>query len=133
MPRLLLAAVVALSLCGFAPTAPSAAGDPETASIDGEYAGDGVDIQGQKYRTTVEVSKEKDAYQFKWTTAGQTFLGVGIRTGKLVSVSWVGRQPAGVIVGITVFEVKKDGSLAGRWTMLGARGVVRTETLTPTA
>jgi hypothetical protein len=130
--RLVLAAVVALGLCGFAPTA-ATVGDPETADIDGDYAGDGVDIQGQKYQTSVKVQKDKDAHLFRWTTGGQEFLGVGIRTGKLVSVSWVGRQPGGVIVGVTVFEVRKDGSLSGRWTMLGAKGVVRTEVLTPTA
>jgi hypothetical protein len=34
---------------------------------------------------------------------------------------------------MTVYEVKKDGRLDGKWTMLGARGVVRTEVLLPSA
>ena len=36
-------------------------------------------------------------------------------------------------LGMTVYEIKKDGSLDGKWTMLGAKGVVRTEKLLPAA
>ncbi len=108
--------------------------DPETAKITGEYDGDGTDIKGQKYKVQVKIEQEGDAYRVTWKTPdGQEFVGAGIRTGKLLSVGWAGQQGPRVIVGMTVYEVKKDGSLDGKWTMLGAKGVVRTETLLPSA
>ena len=93
-----------------------------------------MDIKGQKYRVAVVIEEEKDTFKFTWKTPdGQTFIGVGIRTGRSVAVSWAGQQGMKIIVGLTVYEVKKDGSMEGKWTMLGAKGVVRTETLTPSA
>ncbi len=110
------------------------AADPETAKIAGEYAGEGTDIRGQKYKVAVTVEEEGNAYRVTWKTPeGQQFVGVGIRTGKLLSVGWAGQQGPRVIVGTTVYEVKRDGSLDGKWTMLGAKGVVRSEKLAPSA
>jgi hypothetical protein len=108
--------------------------DPETSPITGDYEGDGTDIKGQKYRVSVVIEEEKDAFKVTWKTPdGQSFIGVGIRSGKMLSVSWAGQQGTKIVVGLTVYEVKKDGSLSGKWTMIGAKGVVRTETLTPSA
>jgi hypothetical protein len=128
MPCVALAVVFALSV----PVVKAA--DPETAKIAGEYAGEGTDIRGQKYKVTVTVEEEGDAYRVTWKTPeGQQFVGVGIRTGKMLSVGWAGQQGPRVIIGTTVYEVKRDGSLDGKWTMLGAKGVVRSEKLAPLA
>jgi hypothetical protein len=125
-------APVLAALLAFTPTARAA--DPETADIVGTYDGAGVDIQGGKYKVMVKIEAEGDAYRFTWTTpTGQKFIGVGVRTGKMVSVGWAGEQGGKVVVGVTVYEVQKDGSLKGKWTMLGAKGVVKTETITPSA
>lgn len=105
---------------------------PKERDITGTYAGSGTDIGGQQYKVTVEIEKEKDAYQVKWISPnGQGWFGVGIRTGDTLSVSWAGRTDKGVMVGVMVYRIKKDGTLEGTWSMLGAKGVVRTETLTP--
>ena len=126
------AAALAVAFALSAPVAVRA--DPETAKIAGEYDGEGTDIKGQKYKVAVKVEEEGDAYRVTWKTPdGQEFVGVGIRTGRLLSVGWAGQQGPRVIVGTTVYEVKKDGSLDGKWTMLGAKGVVRTEKLRPSA
>ncbi|HVK09017.1 MAG TPA: hypothetical protein VM597_09600 [Gemmataceae bacterium] len=128
MPAVTLAVALALST----PAARTA--DPETARITGEYDGDGTDIKGQKYKVQVKIEQEGDAYRVTWRTPdGQDFVGAGIRTGKILSVGWAGQQGPRVIVGMTVYEIKKDGTLDGKWTMLGAKGVVRTETLLPSA
>lgn len=128
MSAVALAVALALS------TPAAAKADPETAKITGEYDGDGTDIKGQKYKVQVKIEQEGDTYRVTWKTPdGQEFVGAGIRTGKLLSVGWAGQQGPRVIVGMTVYEVKKDGSLDGKWTMLGAKGVVRTEKLLPAA
>ena len=109
-----------------------AAGDPETAKIAGSYAARGEDVNGQKYTATVEIREEGEAYRLTWKYAdGAEFVGVGVRTGKQLSVGWAGQLGDKVMVGVMVYEVKKNGSLDGKWTILGAKGKVRTETLAP--
>lgn len=108
------------------------AGDPETAKITGTYTARGEDINGQKYTATVEIEEEGEAYRVTWHYRdGAEFVGVGVRTGKQLSVSWAGQLGSKVMVGVMVYEVKKNGSMDGKWTILGAKGRVRTETLAP--
>ena len=110
----------------------AAADPPPDDRLPGTYVGTGTDVQGGDYRVTVKIEKEKDAYNVKWASpTGQTWVGVGVRTGDRLSVGWAGKTAKGVMVGVMVYEVQKDGTLAGTWTILGAKGVVRTETLTP--
>jgi hypothetical protein len=127
------ALAVAFALSAPAPAAARAA-DPETVKIAGEYDGEGTDIKGEKYRVAVKIEEEGEAYRVTWKTRdGQEFVGVGIRTGKMLSVGWAGQQGQRVIIGTTVYEIQKDGTLAGKWTMLGAKGAVRAEKLFPSA
>lgn len=127
--------VTALAIT-FALLSPSIAraADPETVNVAGEYDGEGTDIKGQKYKVSVTIEEEGEAYRVTWKTPeGQTFVGVGLRNGKLLSVGWAGQQGQRIILGTTVYEIKKDGRLDGKWTMLGSKGIVRTETLLPSA
>lgn len=102
--------------------------------IGGKYDADGVDISGKKYASRTTIEAEGDAYRVTWKMPdGTEFVGIGIRNGKTLSVSWAGQQPQGVLLGVMVYEIKKDGSLEGKWTMLGAKGKISTETLTPIA
>ena len=110
----------------------AAADPPPERGLAGTYVGSGTDIQGGEYQVTVTIEKEKDAYNLKWESPnGQNWIGVGIHTGDKLSVSWAGKTAKGIMVGVMVYEIRKDGTLAGTWTILGAKGVVRTETLTP--
>lgn len=111
---------------------PVRAGDPETAKIAGSYTAAGEDINGLKYTATVEVEEEGDAYRVTWKYKdGAEFIGVGVRTGRLLSISWAGQVGNRVMVGVMVYEVKKNGAMEGKWTILGAKGRIRTETLSP--
>lgn len=103
--------------------------------LAGEYDGTGTDVAGKPYSVQVRIQPDGDAYRFWWTApGGQELVGVGLRTGRQVAVSWTGRASEGkVFVGLTVYEVRPDGTLVGRWTMFGAKGVVRSETLRPAA
>lgn len=108
--------------------------DPEKAAIVGEYGGAGVDINGAKYTVTVKIEEEGDTYKVTWKMPdGQSYIGVGVRNGKLLSVSWATQQGTRLTIGITVYEVQKDATLKGRWSMIGAKGKTSTEILTPSA
>lgn len=103
--------------------------------LAGEYDGAGTDVHGRPYQVQVHIRPEGDAYRVWWTGPdGQEFVGVGLRDGRRLAVSWAGKATEGrVYVGLTVYHVRPDGSLEGRWTMFGAKGIVRTETLRPAA
>ena len=123
---------LALVLFLLAAASVALAGDPETAKIAGSYTARGEDINGQKYTATVEIEEEGEAYRVTWHYRdGAEFIGIGIRTGKQLSVSWAGQLGNKVMVGVMVYEVKKNGSMEGKWTILGAKGRVRAETLAP--
>lgn len=98
-----------------------------------EYDGAGTDVAGNPYTVQVTIRPDGEAYRVWWTApGGQELVGVGLRTGRQLAVSWTGRAAEGkVFVGLTVYDVRPDGILVGRWTMFGARGVIRGETLRP--
>lgn len=108
------------------------AADPETVKIAGSYSAAGEDVSGKKYTANVEIEEEGDAYRLTWKyPGGVEFIGVGLRQGKTLSVSWAGQAGNKVMVGVMVYEIRKNGSLDGKWTILGAKGRVKTETLSP--
>jgi hypothetical protein len=120
-----------LAVAAAGPAADAPAIDPAVRDIAGKYDGKGTDITGAAYATTVTIDEEGDAFRVGWNSMGQKYVGVGIRSGKVLSVGWLGQAgPNTVQLGVMVYEVQKDGSLEGQWTMLGAKGKVRTESLT---
>lgn len=107
----------------------------EPVRLAGEYDGTGTDGRGRKYVVQVKIRPEGATYRVWWTSpGGQEFVGVGLRTGRQLAVSWAGKAADGkVFVGLTVYTVRRDGTLVGRWTVLGANGQIQTETLRPAA
>ena len=129
---MIAATVFTLATLAFNPMARVA--DPETLDIVGDYAGNGSDINGAKYTVEVKIEKENDAYKVTWKMPdGQSYVGVGIRNGKLLSVSWATQLGTKLTIGLTVYDIQKDGSLKGKWSMIGARGKVSVEVLSPSA
>lgn len=107
----------------------------DSVRLGGEYDGTGTDVRGQPYSVLVKIQPEGAAYRVWWTGPdGQEYVGVGLQDGRQLAVSWAGKATEGrVYVGLTVYHVRPDGTLEGRWTMFGAKGIVRTETLRPAA
>lgn len=93
-------------------------------SLDGVYAINGKNPQGENYRGTLTVNESGEGYTFDWE-AGNNFSGFGIRAGSFVAVGFGGKQCA--FVG---YDVQPDGTLDGKW---GSQGSTKfgTETAKP--
>jgi uncharacterized protein (TIGR03067 family) len=102
-----------------------AAEDPE---IVGVYQCEGVELDGNKYSSKVEIQRLGEAYSVRWSKGvAQMHVGVGVRKGNLLSVSFLNKSMAGIVV----YQIGKDRKLHGEWTEFGGIGILRTETLTP--
>jgi len=94
--------------------------------LSGVYACKGQNPDGSPYAAIVEIVKRQDTYVVRWTMPQDVQVtGVGIQSGGVLAVSYVGGGPA-----IVVYSVGEDGRLDGTWTLAGARGAVFSEILT---
>jgi hypothetical protein len=97
--------------------------------IEGIYACEGSSPKGEAYRGTVQIVRHADTYRVFWrlgTDEGN--VGVGIRSGDVLAVSYFDMLPA-----VVVYKVERTESgprLVGKWTVLGADDKVFSETLT---
>jgi hypothetical protein len=103
------------------------AADDET-DLSGLYLCEGQNPEGKGYQAIVQIVKHHDTYQVRWTFSGDgaTAVGVGIRSGEVLAVSYVAQD-----IGLVAYHIE-TGRLVGRWTMPGADGAVFSETLTRT-
>jgi hypothetical protein len=93
--------------------------------IAGVYAGEGSNGDGSAYRAIVVIQKYRDAFRVQWIFPSRSAtVGLGILDGDKLAVSYYGPRP-----GIVLYKV--DGTrLVGQWTLLGAGGMLSSETLT---
>ena len=113
-----------LMLAMYKRTRPQSQDEPD---ITGTYRCEGVLLDGNKYKATVEIQKIGDAYTVRWVRGiAEAHIGVGIRKGNLLSVCFAaGRGGAGIVV----YQIDKGPKLHGDWTELGGIGIMQTETL----
>jgi len=104
--------------------------------FEGVYIASGKDSAGNEYQRAVEIERHGDRFVVTWVSArliGEalvlepTWIGVGIVTDDILSVSFV----ADYAMGIMVYRFGPNGQLAGRWTLEGDDEVICSETLTP--
>jgi uncharacterized protein (TIGR03067 family) len=99
----------------------------EKDDIVGEYDSVTIDSDGKKQESKAEISRHGNAYLIKYVDDGElAYIGIALRRGDTLSVCWANRGE----VGISVYRIKKDGSLEGDYTRLGGIGIVDRETLT---
>jgi hypothetical protein len=104
-------------------TTMTAAAEPRV-DLSGIYLCEGINPDGTPYRGIVEITSTANTYHVRWTMSEQLTTGVGIFSGGVLAVSYVGQTP-----GVVVY--KRDGSrLVGEWTMGGSNGQLYTEVLT---
>jgi hypothetical protein len=94
------------------------------ADLSGMYLCEGINPDGTPYRGLVEITATASTYQVRWTMSEQLTLGVGIFSGGVLAVSYVGETP-----GVVVYR-REGNRLVGEWTVGASNGQLYSETLT---
>jgi hypothetical protein len=84
----------------------------------------------ERYDGIVTIRKVRAVYTVQWSIGDNTFVGIGQRTGDVLSVGWAQEQKGGVLRGVTVYQKGRDGTLEGAWVSLPGNGEKHKETLT---
>ena len=111
--RLVAASVLGLGL--------TVAGGAFAQSFDatGDYV-----VRGQNpgesgtYGAEISVKLVGEVYHLEWTSGGQKAVGVGLRLGDTLAVTW--QDPETKESAVAVYIVMPDGALKGRWAPVGA-------------
>jgi hypothetical protein len=104
----------------------------DVGDITGFYACRGRDGKGGGYTGVAVVSKQKEIYLVQWTLGLGTapFIGVGIRQGDTLAVSWVMKDDkTGMVRGINLYRIEPGPRLVGQWATLPGNGIINSETL----
>lgn len=94
-------------------------------SVGGRYWVQGTGFNGQAYGGEAEITLTSDVTcEIVWNTGGQISKGICMRQGSVFSAAYTieGR------VGMVIYQIAADGSMAGQWTIAGV-DAVGTETL----
>ena len=91
------------------------------ADVDGEYIIEGREPGGgSRYKGQVLVVKEDAVYSVVWKIQNQVLYGTGILQNKTFAVTYLNYGPA-TAPGLALYDVSDDGTLTGKFTMLGAK------------
>ncbi len=99
---------------------------PDSPNIPGIYECQGVGADGRPYRGAVIIEPDGNRFVVRWIIASElTAVGVGVREGNMLAVSFFGPDSGGVVL------YRIDGEkLLGHWSAPLAAGQVFEETLT---
>jgi hypothetical protein len=99
---------------------------PDTSDIPGIYECQGTGADGRPYRGAVIIEPDGSRFVVRWIIASElTAIGVGVREGNMLAVSFFGPDSGGVVL------YRIDGEkLLGHWSAPLAAGQVFEETLT---
>jgi hypothetical protein len=102
---------------------------PDAPDLPGIYECQGTGADGRPYRGAVIIEPEGDRFVVRWIIASElTAVGVGIREGNMLAVSFFGPDSGGIVL------YRIDGKqLLGHWSAPLAEGRVFEETLTRVA
>ncbi len=100
--------------------------------ISGYYSCKGRDVNGKSYKGLAMIIKKNDIYVVQWTIGiGSSFVGIGIRNGDTLAISWaMNRDDKGIVRGVNLYKIYPGPRLAGYWATLPGPGVRQEETLT---
>jgi hypothetical protein len=100
---------------------------PAEADLSGVYYVSGSDGK-ETYTGAAVIRQEGEVYVVQWTT-GEGVIGVGVRQGDALAVSWLVNTAKGPVRGVTFYRLR-GRTLEGAWATMPGAGVVRRETLT---
>jgi hypothetical protein len=98
-------------------------------NVGGRYNVEGTNFDGSRYGGSAEITvTSKNTCRIVWVTGGgsSTSTGICMRNG----TSFAAGYQLGESIGLVIYEIKKDGTLEGLWTVADQDGV-GTETLVP--
>jgi hypothetical protein len=106
--------------------AAAAPADPEPPALAGVYECQGIGADGRPYRGAVVIEPDGQRFVLQWYMSAElSAVGVGIREGNMLAVSFFGPGSGGVVL------YRIDGQrLVGQWSAPPANGQVFEETLT---
>ncbi len=106
MRRFLLGALLALSLAG-----------PAAAQRSGTYDITGANPDGTEYTGTLMLTQVGlTTFRVVWTIGQDIIEGVAMVSGLTLATAFsLGNQP-----GMGIYEIRRDGTLEGQWTVVGA-------------
>ena len=91
--------------------------------LEGKYLVEGRDPKGSsRYQGQVVVVKESDTYVVVWKIQNQVLYGTGVLQNNVFAVTYLNYGPSGA-PGLAVYETSPEGTLTGKFTMLGAKDV----------
>jgi hypothetical protein len=100
---------------------------PAYAQNSFKYSVQGTNRDGSTYGGTAVITLTSDTTcQIEWTTGGTTSQGICMKNENAFAAGYT----LGTGVGLVIYEIMKDGSLKGLWTVAGMDGT-GTEILTP--
>lgn len=118
---------------------------PEPPSLPKEKTAEDMDITGmyyvegkiggkKDYKGMALISRLEAVYIVQWTLMGndEQILGIGMRHGEKLSVSWHIQAEKGIARGITVYDISHGKSgpvLRGKWLVVPGSGTPNDETL----
>lgn len=115
-------AVAAISVFGLAGAAVAAL-PAAAAELAGNYHVEGRDPNGgQRYKGQVAVVKEDATYAVVWKIQNQVLYGTGILQNNVFAVTYLNYGPRSA-PGLAIYDLSPEGTLTGRFTMLGAKDV----------
>jgi hypothetical protein len=98
----------------------------DLADLAGVYICTGKNFDGSTYEGVVEIVRQHDTFHLAWVIDSEVVaLGMAIRTGSVLSVAYFAELP-----GVVTYRIEAGNRLDGEWTVVGASGVVSSETLT---
>jgi hypothetical protein len=104
----------------------------DVGDISGYYTCRGTDGKGGAYTGVAVISKQREIYVVQWTIGvGSAFVGLGIRHGETLAVSWaMPGDKTGVVRGINMYRIEPGPRMIGQWATLPGNGLINSETLT---
>ena len=116
--RYLAVVAVALMVSGFLAYAKPA--------FSGSYAITGTNPGVGSYKGTLTIAPRGDVYDINWIVGGVQYVGVGVVVNDTLAVTYSGAADRSWS-GVMGYRVKADGSLEGRWALLGGQAKAGTE------
>ncbi len=112
-------------IAGFSLFASVIALTPTASAVDveGKYLVEGRDPKGaSRYQGQVVVVKETETYAVVWKIQNQVLYGTGVLQNNVFAVTYLNYGPRSA-PGLAVYETSPEGTLTGKFTVLGAKDV----------